>query len=560
MAVNVVLNGVSYSIPDPGDTAWGQDLTDYFVAQASGLLQKAGGTFSLTAEVDFGATFGLKSAYFKSRAANPAGAGQVRLGNTEVISWRNFANDGNLSLTVNASNLLAFNGTAIQPAGNYITALTGDVTASGPGSVAATLAATSNATLTTLSALTSAASLATVGTITSGVWNGTAVAYAYVDLTGSVVNADISNSAAIDYSKLAALTASRALQSSAGGVIEPSAVTSTELGYLSGVTSAVQTQLDAKTLKSTLTTKGDIYAATASATPARRAVGNDGEVLTADSADPTGLSWSAPLVNPMDAGGDLIYGGALGAATKLANGTANQYLASAGGTSAPVWTTFVAPTVQKFTSGSGTYTLPSSPRAPLYIRVRMVGGGGGGGGSGTSSGTAATAGGASTFGAALLSAGGGGTGGRDTNGGAGGTSSLGAGPVGTALTGGIGGGSARQGSVVTTATASLIGGMGASSALGGGGAGGSGGGSGGGTSGAANTGGGGGGGYADINNNSCTGSGAGSGGFVDAIISAPAATYAYAVGTGGTGQAAGTVGAAGGNGGSGYIEVTEYYQ
>ncbi len=67
-----------------------------------------------------------------------------------------------------------FNGK--QAAGSYITALTGDVTASGPGSVAATLAATSNATLTTLSGLTTAASLATVGTITSGTWNGTTVA------------------------------------------------------------------------------------------------------------------------------------------------------------------------------------------------------------------------------------------------------------------------------------------------------------------------------------------------------------------------------------------------
>lgn len=57
-----------------------------------------------------------------------------------------------------------------------ITALTGDVTASGPGSVAATLAATSNATLLTLSALTSASSLATVGTVTTGTWNATTVA------------------------------------------------------------------------------------------------------------------------------------------------------------------------------------------------------------------------------------------------------------------------------------------------------------------------------------------------------------------------------------------------
>jgi len=42
------------------------------------------------------------------------------------------------------------------------------------------------------------------------------------------------------------LTASRALISSTGGKVEVSAVTSTELGYLSGVTSAIQTQLNGK--------------------------------------------------------------------------------------------------------------------------------------------------------------------------------------------------------------------------------------------------------------------------------------------------------------------------
>jgi len=43
----------------------------------------------------------------------------------------------------------------------------------------------------------------------------------------------------------AALTASRALVSSAAGVISVSSVTSTELGYVGGVTSSIQTQIDA---------------------------------------------------------------------------------------------------------------------------------------------------------------------------------------------------------------------------------------------------------------------------------------------------------------------------
>lgn len=45
------------------------------------------------------------------------------------------------------------------------------------------------------------------------------------------------------------LTASRALASDGSGKVAVSSVTSTELGYLSGVTSAVQTQVDTKTAK-----------------------------------------------------------------------------------------------------------------------------------------------------------------------------------------------------------------------------------------------------------------------------------------------------------------------
>ena len=50
------------------------------------------------------------------------------------------------------------------------------------------------------------------------------------------------------------LTASRALVSNASGKVAVSSVTGTELGYLSGVTSAVQTQLDNKVTKNTAQT------------------------------------------------------------------------------------------------------------------------------------------------------------------------------------------------------------------------------------------------------------------------------------------------------------------
>lgn len=57
----------------------------------------------------------------------------------------------------------------------------------------------------------------------------------------------ISPTAAIQHSKMAALTANRALASNASGVVVPSIVTATEQNQLQGVTSNIQTQLDNKT-------------------------------------------------------------------------------------------------------------------------------------------------------------------------------------------------------------------------------------------------------------------------------------------------------------------------
>ncbi|MEQ1877668.1 MAG: hypothetical protein ABL958_13570, partial [Bdellovibrionia bacterium] len=71
--------------------------------------------------------------------------------------------------------------------------------------------------------------------------DGTDISY------GQISNAQIAPGANIALSKLATVTSDRALVSDGSGNVSPSAVTGTELGRLTGVTSNVQTQIDTLT-------------------------------------------------------------------------------------------------------------------------------------------------------------------------------------------------------------------------------------------------------------------------------------------------------------------------
>jgi hypothetical protein len=82
----------------------------------------------------------------------------------------------------------------------------------------------------------------------------------------------------------------------------PSTVSATEIGYLDGVSSAIQTQIDGKSgtshnhnsdyiAKTLTTTTGDIIYASSANTPARLGIGSTGNVLTVSGGIP---SWAAP--------------------------------------------------------------------------------------------------------------------------------------------------------------------------------------------------------------------------------------------------------------------------
>lgn len=258
----------------------------------------------------------------------------------------------------------------------------------------------------------------------------------------------------------------------------------------------------------------------------------------------------APLVN--DAGGALVQGDA--PAGNIATAT---YIAAAGKfyLTSMVQSQFKSQphTIQKFTSGSGTYTTPAGCVA---IKVRMVGGGSGGSGSGeANSGGSGGAGGTTTFGTALLTATGASASSLGYSNGSAGVATIGVGISGIALKGATGG-AASQGAAGGVSQYSS-GGSGGSSPFGGAG------GSlivGAGYSAEPNSGSGGGG--ASISTgvaNSPSGCGGASGGYIEALITNPNPTYPYSIGAGGTPGSIGIHGSAGGAGGSGLIIVEEYY-
>lgn len=153
---------------------------------------------------------------------------------------------------------------------------------------------------------------------------------------GVIINADVHANAAIALSKLATVTASRVLGSDVSGFITaldtaiyPSL---TELSYVKGASSSLQTQLGTKlTVNLTGAAQGDLILRNASEF-VNLPIGTAGYVLTSDG---TTASWGTPLANGIPTGG-----------------SADQYLSKINGTNFNTqWTTL---TVSKLTDFSGT--------------------------------------------------------------------------------------------------------------------------------------------------------------------------------------------------------------
>ena len=310
MSVSLSVSGVVFPFPTAGDTAWANQVTNWATAVSASALWLAGGTFTLAAEVDWGANFGHKSLYYKTRTANIATGGQIRLARTDVVSWRSQENAVNIDLGVNSSNQLTFGGTALgfstQPtfsdsATIDMLQVANDVSASVfAGSLTNThVNASAAIALTKLAATTASRALVSDGSgfITPATTTATEIGFVngvtsaiqtqlntkITSGAAAIVNADVHAAAAIALTKLAATTASRALVSDGSGFISPATTTAAEIGFVNGVTSAIQTQLNTKiTSGAAAIVNADVHAAAAvaltklAATTVSRALVSDG--------------------------------------------------------------------------------------------------------------------------------------------------------------------------------------------------------------------------------------------------------------------------------------------
>jgi len=218
MSYEIDYNGAAFTVNEQGDPPpWGFDQTPLVQAIIDGALVQNGDNFSLsTVDGDFGALYGVKAIYYKSRSSNISSTGILRLNNnSDVISFRNAANSGNLDIKANASNLLIFNGDTVYTIGAG-TLTNSDISAS------AAIDFSKLATLSSGNIILGSAGNVPTSTAMSGDVVITSSGVTAIS-TGVIVNADVNASAAIDRTKLASGTASHVVINDGGGVMSSEA-------------------------------------------------------------------------------------------------------------------------------------------------------------------------------------------------------------------------------------------------------------------------------------------------------------------------------------------------
>lgn len=379
MAVLLIINGVTYNYPQLTDEGWGNDATNWAVAITQGTLQKSGGLFALTGDVDFGPSFGIKTIYVKSRSSNIALSGVLRLSNSDFIAFRNASNTADLAFGPGSSDAIPqYNGidlvnlsspqslsnkTFITPivTGNLVVSgtisasnfsgsssgvNTGDVTLSGENYLSiAGQAITANPVNLSGSNVTSTLPIAKGGT------GQTSQQSAINTLAGSVTSGQYLRGngtnvlmSAIQVSDVPTLNQNTT--GTANNITASSNSTLTTLSSLSLPGAQVTGNIPGNAANITASSNSTLTTLSSLSLPGTQVTGN----ISGNAANVTGIvaianggtnASSASVafnnLSPMTSLGDIIYGGVSGAATRLAATTNGFILTLVGGI--PSWQT-----------------------------------------------------------------------------------------------------------------------------------------------------------------------------------------------------------------------------